>query len=79
MFYYVAIPIYNGMLMLGYATLYTSLPVFCLVYSLDFSLIFIDFWWRYFKRKSTFISSFIFNFIKGKGIKFEIVFTMTLN
>ena len=43
MFYYVAIPIYNGMLMLGYATLYTSLPVFCLVYSLDFSLIFIDF------------------------------------
>ena len=31
MFYYVAIPVYNGMLMLGYATIYTSFPVFCLV------------------------------------------------
>ncbi len=31
MFYYVSIPIYNGMLMLGYATLFTTLPVFCLV------------------------------------------------
>ena len=31
MFYYVAIPIYNGMLMLGYATAFTTLPVFCLV------------------------------------------------
>lgn len=31
MFYYVSIPIYNGMLMLGYATAFTTLPVFCLV------------------------------------------------
>lgn len=31
MFYYVAIPVYNGMLMLGYATIFTTLPVFCLV------------------------------------------------
>jgi phospholipid-translocating ATPase len=30
-FYFIAIPIYNGMLMLGYTTIYTTLPVFCLV------------------------------------------------
>lgn len=32
MFYFVAIPIYNGFLMLGYSTVYTSLPVFSLVF-----------------------------------------------
>ncbi|EGR32551.1 phospholipid-translocating p-type flippase family protein, putative [Ichthyophthirius multifiliis] len=36
-FYFVAIPIYNGMLMLGYATFYTSLPVFCLIFDEDIS------------------------------------------
>lgn len=30
-FYFVAIPIYNGMLIMGYATFYTSMPVFSLV------------------------------------------------
>lgn len=34
-FYFVAIPIYNGYLMLGYSTIYTSLPVFCLVFDED--------------------------------------------
>lgn len=34
-FYFVAIPIYNGFLMLGYATVYTSLPVFMLVFDED--------------------------------------------
>jgi phospholipid-translocating ATPase len=34
-FYFVAIPIYNGYLMLGYATAYTSLPVFSLVFDTD--------------------------------------------
>lgn len=34
-FYFVAIPIYNGYLMLGYATIYTSLPVFTLVFDED--------------------------------------------
>ena len=34
-FYFVAIPIYNGLLMLGYATIYTSLPVFMLVFDED--------------------------------------------
>ena len=35
LFYFVAIPIYNGFLMLGYATIYTSLPVFSLVFDAD--------------------------------------------
>jgi len=35
LFYFVAIPIYNGFLMLGYATIYTSLPVFSLVFDSD--------------------------------------------
>lgn len=34
-FYFVAIPIYNGYLTLGYATYYTSLPVFCLIFDQD--------------------------------------------
>ena len=34
-FYFVAIPIFNGYLMLGYATIYTSLPVFTLVLDTD--------------------------------------------
>jgi len=34
-FYFVAIPIYNGYLMLGYTTVYTSLPVFSLVFDED--------------------------------------------
>lgn len=36
-FYSVAIPIYNGMLMLGYATFYTSMPVFSLILDEDLS------------------------------------------
>jgi phospholipid-translocating ATPase len=35
MFYFVAIPIYNGFLMMGYATVYTALPVFSLVFDQD--------------------------------------------
>lgn len=35
MFYFVTIPIYNGFLMLGYSTIYTSLPVFSLVFDED--------------------------------------------
>jgi phospholipid-translocating ATPase len=35
MFYFVSIPIYNGFLMLGYSTVYTSLPVFSLVFDQD--------------------------------------------
>ena len=34
-FYFVAIPIYNGLLMLGYATIYTSMPVFMIVFDED--------------------------------------------
>lgn len=35
LFYFVTIPIYNGFLMLGYSTIYTSLPVFSLVFDED--------------------------------------------
>ncbi len=38
MFYFTSIPIYNGYLMLGYATFYTSLPVFSIVFDEDVSL-----------------------------------------
>jgi phospholipid-translocating ATPase len=34
-FYFVAIPVFNGWLMLGYATVYTMLPVFCLIVDED--------------------------------------------
>jgi phospholipid-translocating ATPase len=34
-YYGVAIPIYNGYLMLGYATLFTVLPVFSLIFDED--------------------------------------------
>ena len=30
-FFFVTIPIYNGYLILGYGTIYTTLPIFCLV------------------------------------------------
>jgi phospholipid-translocating ATPase len=39
MFYFVTIPIYNGFLMLGYSTIYTSLPVFSLVFDEDADVI----------------------------------------
>jgi phospholipid-translocating ATPase len=35
LFYFVAIPIYNGALILGYSTVYTTLPVFSLVFDRD--------------------------------------------
>lgn len=35
MFYFTSIPIYNGYLMLGYATVYTNLPVFSIVFDED--------------------------------------------
>lgn len=38
MFYFTSIPIYNGYLMLGYATAYTCLPVFSIVFDEDVSL-----------------------------------------
>lgn len=34
-FYSIAIPIYNGYLMLGYTTVYTMFPVFCIVFDED--------------------------------------------
>ncbi len=34
-FYFVAIPIYNGYLIMGYSTIYTCMPVFCLVFDRD--------------------------------------------
>ena len=34
-FFYVTIPVYNGYLMLGYSTFYTTLPVFSLVLDED--------------------------------------------
>jgi phospholipid-translocating ATPase len=37
-FFFVAIPVYNGLLMLGYTTIYTSLPVFSLVFDEDCSV-----------------------------------------
>ena len=37
-FYFVAIPVYNGALILGYSTAYTSLPVFSLVFDQDVSI-----------------------------------------
>jgi phospholipid-translocating ATPase len=37
-FYFVAIPIYNGMLILGYSTFYTSMPVFSLVCDKDVTM-----------------------------------------
>ena len=37
MFYFSSIPIYNGYLMLGYATVFTNLPVFSIVYDEDVS------------------------------------------
>lgn len=37
-FYSIAIPIYNGYLMLGYSTIYTLLPVLCLVFDEDVSV-----------------------------------------
>ena len=37
MFYFTSIPIYNGYLMLGYATYYTNLPVFSIVCDEDVS------------------------------------------
>ena len=36
-FYSIAIPIYNGYLMLGYTTVYTMLPVLCLIFDEDVS------------------------------------------
>lgn len=36
MFYYVSIPVYNGMLLLGYATIFTMFPVFFLVITILF-------------------------------------------
>lgn len=35
MFYYVSIPIYNGFLMLGYTTVFTSAPVFSIIFDED--------------------------------------------
>lgn len=36
-FFFVAIPIFNGMLMLGYSTVFTLLPVFSLIFDEDIS------------------------------------------
>lgn len=38
MFYFTSIQIYNGYLMLGYSTIYTTLPVFSIVYDEDVDL-----------------------------------------
>lgn len=35
LFYFVPIPLYNGYLMLGYTTVFTMLPVFCLLMDQD--------------------------------------------
>ena len=35
MFYFVSIPVYNGFLMLGYTTIFTSAPVFSIIFDED--------------------------------------------
>ena len=37
-FYFVAIPMFNGALLLGYSTLYTMFPVFCLIFDQDITV-----------------------------------------
>jgi phospholipid-translocating ATPase len=37
-FYFVAVPIYNGFLMMGYSTIYTNLPVLALILDEDVDL-----------------------------------------
>lgn len=37
-FFFATIPIYNGYLILGYGTIYTTLPIFCLVLDQDVDL-----------------------------------------
>jgi len=37
-FYYVTIPVYNGLLLMGYVTIYTNMPVFSLVFDQDVSV-----------------------------------------
>ena len=37
LYWFATIPIYNGYLILGYATIYTTLPVFSLVLDVDVS------------------------------------------
>ncbi len=32
MFYFVSMSVYNGMLNLGYSTIFTNLPIFCLIF-----------------------------------------------
>jgi len=34
-FYFVTMSIYNGMLNLGYSTVFTTLPIFCLIFDQD--------------------------------------------
>jgi phospholipid-translocating ATPase len=34
-FYFVTMSIYNGMLNLGYSTIFTNLPIFCLIFDED--------------------------------------------
>jgi len=34
-YFSVSIPIYNGFLLIGYTTVYTTLPIFCLVLDED--------------------------------------------
>jgi phospholipid-translocating ATPase len=38
MYYYISIRLYNGLLMLGYATVFTALPVFSIVFDEDITL-----------------------------------------
>jgi phospholipid-translocating ATPase len=35
LFYFVTMSIYNGMLNLGYSTIFTNLPIFCLIFDED--------------------------------------------
>jgi len=34
-YYYIALPLFNGWLMMGYATIFTMFPVFCLIFDQD--------------------------------------------
>jgi phospholipid-translocating ATPase len=69
MFYFNAIPIYNGILMMGYATIYTNMPVFSIVLDqdADFNTL-MDFPLLYFsmqQRKSLGFSSFCICVLKS--------------
>jgi hypothetical protein len=78
----VTVPVYNGMLMLGYSTIFTMLPVFSIIFDEDVdvstALAYVNLFLLFNLKIYEISAPFVQEFVKRKIIEYKDFFRMAL-